>query len=110
MLFNLHNGQMRFSSIQTGSKPIFRDKSPKGLLMMRGIDGSHQGTYRADKLGNIDVVASKHIDVMLGLGYPIYNGNGKMVPVLKDDLIYPNLNMDSQYWRKINEAKNSRRD
>jgi len=101
---------MRFSSIQTGSKPIFRDKSPKKMLMMRGIDGSHPGLYRANKIGNIDVVASKHIDVMFGLGYPIYAGDGKMNPVPKDDLIYPNLNMDSEYWRKIQEAKNLRRD
>ena len=109
MLFNIHNGQMRFSSVQTGSKPIFRNKSPKGILMMARIDGTENGVYRADKLGNIDVKASGHIDTMVGLGYPIYDGDGKMSPVPKDDLVYPNLNMDSSYWRKINEAKNLRR-
>lgn len=110
MLFNLHNGQVRFSSVQTGSKPIFRNKSPKKMLMMAHIKDGNQGIYRADELGNIDVLAPVHIDVMVGLGYPIYAGDGKMKPVPKDDLIYPNLNMDSEYWRKINEAKNLRRD
>ncbi|MBA7698130.1 hypothetical protein ES703_106805 [subsurface metagenome] len=110
MLFNIHHGQMRFSSIPTGSKPMFRNKSPKKMLMMAHIKGGHQGVYRADKLGNIDVVAPAHIDVMVGLGYPIYDGDGKMNPVPKDDLIYPNLYMDSTYWRKINQAKNLGRD
>jgi len=109
MLFNIHNGQMRFSTIQTGSKPIFRNKSPKAMLLMSRLDGTGGGKYRADKLGNIDVVAAKHIETMVGLGYPIYDGDGKTVPVPKDELIYPNLNMDSTYYRKINEAKNLRR-
>lgn len=119
MLFNLHNGQMRFSSIDTGSKPIFRDKSPKKMLMMAHIEGTDQGIYRADKLGNIDVVAPQHIDVMIGLGYPIYNGDGRFVPIPEGDgirvvpvpwgdLIYPNLDLTSSYWRRINEAKNLR--
>lgn len=109
MLFNIHNGQMRFSSIDTGSKPIFRDKSPKRMLMMAHIKGTFQGIYRADKFGNIDVVAPEHIDVMVGLGYPIYNGNfGSIIPVPKEDLIYPNLDLTSPYWRKINEAKSLR--
>lgn len=110
MLFNIHNGQMRFSSIQTGSKPIFRNKSPKSMLMMRGIRGGHEGEYRADKMGNIDVIALKHIEVMVGLGYPIYNGDGKTKIASKDDLIYPNNNLDSTYWQKILEAKNLRRE
>ena len=109
MLFNLHNGQVRFSSIPTGSKPIFRNKSPKKMLMMAHLRGG-QGIYRADERGNIDVVAPVHIDVMVGLGYPIYDGDGKMNPVPKDDLIYPNLNMDSPYWRRINEAKKLRKE
>jgi len=109
MLFNIHHGQVRFSSIQTGSKPIFRDKSPKGMLMMSRIDGTENGVYRANKLGNIDVRAPEHISSMVGLGYPIYNGDGKTNPVPKDSLIYPNLDLDSLYWRKINEAKNMRR-
>jgi len=110
MLFNIHFGQVRFSSIQTGSKPIFRPKSPKGMLLMNKIDGTPYGKYTADKLGNIDIVAPQHIDVMIGLGYPIYCGDGKRTPVPLDDLIYPNNNTDSGYWRKINEAKNLRRD
>ena len=109
MLFNIHQGQMRFSSIPTGSKPIFRNKSPKKILMMRNIHrGDEAYTYRADKLGNVDVVIPKHIDVMVGLGYPIYNGDGKTSPVPKDSLIYPNLNPDSTYWRRISEIKNLR--
>ena len=109
MLFNIHNGQVRFSSIQSGSKPIFRNKSPKSMLMVQHIRGLHQGSYRADKLGNIDVEVPVHIDVMVGLGYPIYDGDGKQCPVPKDDLIYPNLDPKSAYWRKINEAKSRRR-
>lgn len=110
MLFNLHNGQVRFSSIQTGSQPIFRNKSPKKLIMMRSIRGGEAAEYRADKLGNINVVAQKHIDVMVGLGYPIYDGDGKMKPVPRDDLLYPNNNLDSAYWQKINEAKHLRKE
>ena len=110
MLFNIQNGQVRFSSIQTGSVPIFRDKTPKKLIMMQGVKGDGKGgLFRADKLGNIDVKAPEQIDTMIGLGYPIYDGDGKMNPVPKDDLIYPNLNMDSEYWRLINKAKNLRR-
>lgn len=114
MLFNLHNGQMRFSSIDTGSKPIFRDKSPKGHVSMVKIispkgDIDHRGGYDADKLGNIDVTISEHISTMIGLGYPVYNGDGKTYPVPKVDLLYPNTNLDSLYWRKINEGKNMRR-
>ena len=107
MLFNIHYGQVRFSTIQAGSKPIFRPKSPKSMLMMVHLKGG-QGIYRADKLGNIDVRAPEHISTMVGLGYPIYNGDGKTAR--KEDLIYPNLDIDSHYWRKINEAKNLRRD
>ena len=110
MLFNIHNGQVRFSSIQTGSKPIFRDKSPKVMLMMSRLDGTEHGVYRANKLGNIDVKAPEHIDTMVGLGYPIYDGDGITNPAPKNDLIYPNLNLDSSYWRKINEGKNLRRE
>jgi len=106
MLFNIYNGQVRFSSIQTGSKPIFRPKSPKGRLMMGRTSRGIEADYRADKLGNIDVKDPKHIDTMVGLGYPIYDGDGKTKPVPKDDLVYPNLNLDSTYWRRINEAKN----
>jgi len=108
MLFNIHNGQMRFSSIDTGSKPIFRNKSPKGMLLMSRIDGTENGIYRANKMGNIDVIAPEHIDVMVGLGYPIYDGDGIRFPAPKDDLLYPNMNLDSAYWRKINEAKGQR--
>ena len=76
MLFNIHNGQMRFSSVTTGSLPIFRNKSPKKSLSFCGLKpGERLITYRADALGNIDVVAAKHIDAMVGLGYPIYNGS-----------------------------------
>ena len=105
MLFNIHNGQVRFSSIQTGSIPVFRNKSPKAMLMMSRLDGTSNGVYRANRLGNIDVRAPEHIDSMVGLGYPIYEGDGIMNPVPKDDLLYPNLNLDSSYWRKINAAK-----
>ncbi|HUT68664.1 MAG TPA: hypothetical protein VMW86_08990 [Dehalococcoidales bacterium] len=106
MLFNLHNGQVRFRS---AGEPIFRNKAKFGRLYMRQIKGFHQGIYNADQLGNIDVQAPEHIDVMVGLGYPIYDGDGKQNPVPKDDLIYPNLDLKSTYWRRIKEAKSSRR-
>ena len=114
MLFNIHNGQVRFSSVQTGSQSLFRPKSPKGHISMIKIISplgviDHKGGYEADEIGNINVEIPKHIDTMIGLGYPIYDGDHKQYPVPKDDLIYPNLNMDSSYWRKINEAKNLRR-
>lgn len=106
MLFNIQNGQMRFSSIQTGSTPIFRNKRKMGQIMMGRLKDGSEVDYRADKRGNIDVRYPKHIDVMVGLGYPIYNGNGKVSPTRRDDLIYPNLSMDSPYWQRINEGKN----
>ena len=105
MLFNLHHGQVRFSSIQTGSKAIFRPKSPKGVLLMKKIDGTPYGKYTTDKLGNIDIVAPEHVDVMVGLGYPIYDGDGVTFPSSMRDMIYPNLDPTSPYWRKIQEAK-----
>jgi len=108
MKFNIHNGQMRFSSISTGNKPIFRNKSPKKMLMVRSVNGGEATSYRADSLGNIDAVIPQHIDVMVGLGYPIYSGDGKTRPVPKDMLIYPNSNLDSTYWQRINEIKNLR--
>src|SRR3972149_6203700 len=102
MLFNIQHGQVRFSSL---GKPVFRHKAKFGRLYMMQIKGMHQGIYDADKLGNIDVRAMEHIDTMVGLGYPIYNGDGKTYPVPLDDLIYPNLDVNSEYWRGINEAK-----
>lgn len=108
MIFNLHNGQVRFSSIQQGSKPIFRPKPPMGRLMMCKLRDGSKIDYRADALGNIDVVAPLHIDTMIGLGYPIYNGDGKMKPVPLDDLVYPNNDPASGYWRMINQAKSLR--
>jgi len=105
MLFNIHHGQMRFSSIQEGNKPIFRNKRPMGTLFMGHIKGIESIRYDADTFGNIDVLAPEHIEAMVGLGYPIYDGDGKMNPVPKGDLVYPNLNIDSTYWRKINETK-----
>ena len=106
MLFNLHYGQVRFT---TSGQPYHRPKSPMGRLMMRQIKGKHQGDYKADKMGNIDVQVSEHIDVMIGLGYPIYDGDGKLYPVPPDDLIWPSPVLDSPYWRKINEAKKRRK-
>ena len=103
MKFNLHHGQMRLGA---NGKPYYRPKSPKGLLMMGEIKGTHLGAYKADQLGNIDVEVPKHIDVMVGLGYPIYNGDGKTCPVPMDDLLFISANLNGTYWRKINEAKN----
>ena len=113
MLFNLHNGQVRFTSIDTGSKPIFRPKMKVGHISMGYIKGpqgnkTHNGGYQTDRLGNIDVTIPFHIDTMIGQGWPIYDGDFLTYPVPKMDLIYPNMNLDSSYWRKINEAKSLR--
>ena len=102
MKFNLHHGQMRLGA---DGKPYYRPKRPMGLLMMGTIQGVHEGSYRADKLGNIDVEVPKHIDVMVGLGYPIYNGDGKTCPVPMDDLLFISADLNGAYWRRINEAK-----
>ena len=114
MLFNLHNGQVRFTSIDTGSKPLFREKMKVGHISMGYIKGplgniTHRGGYQTDKLGNIDVTIPFHIDTMIGQGWPIYIGNGHL-PVSQLDLLYPDMDMDSFYWRKINEGKNMRRE
>lgn len=105
MLFNLHYGQVRLG---TDGKPYFRPKRPMGRLMMGRIKGFSQTEYRADEIGNIDVRAPEHIDVMVGLGYPIYDGDGKTYPVPPDDLIWVTPFMDSPYWTKIAEAKSHR--
>ena len=97
---------MRFSSIQTGSTPIFRNKHKMGTLIMGHIKGIESIRYDADKFGNIEVEAPEHIDAMVGLGYPIYDGDDNLCPVPKDDLIYPNNNLASTYWQRINKAKN----
>ena len=115
MLFNVHNGQMRFTAADKGSKPIFRDKMKVGHMSIghiKDLQGNitHRGGYKSDKLGNIDVAIHYHLDTMIGQGWPIYNGDGKTYPVPKDDLIYPNMNLSSTYWQRINEAKNLRRD
>ena len=41
---------------------------------------------------------------MVGLGYPIYDGDKKMYPVPLDDLLFPNIKPDSEYWKRINQA------
>lgn len=105
MKFNLHYGQVRFG---TDGKPYFRPKRPMGRLMMSKLKDGTVIDYRADALGNIDVNVLEHIDCMVGLGYPIYDGDGKMSPVPPDDLLWPSPVIGSQYWRKIEEAKNLR--
>jgi len=104
MKFNIQFGQMRDKDGQM----YFNPKRPFGKLMMQGVKTGTTNEYVADEYGNIEVVIPKHIEVMVGLGYPIYDGNGSK-PVTRDDLLYPNLHMDSQYWRKINEALARRR-
>lgn len=115
MLFNLYNGQIRFGAMDKGSIPYFRPKMKVGnisIKKVRGVQGKieHHGGYQADKLGNIDVRIPFHIDIMIGHGWPIYNGNGKTYPVPRLDLLYPTNSLDSLYWRKILEAKNIRRE
>ena len=109
MLFNLHNGQVRFGALDRGAVPYFRPKMKVGSISIKKVKGvrgniEHKGGYESDKLGNIDVRIPAHIDIMVGHGWPIYNGDGKTCS--KEELIYPNLDLTSQYWRKINEGKN----
>lgn len=93
---------------------VYRAKSPKSSLIMqdyrKGVPVKEKAQYRADGLGNIDIKNPKHIEVMVGLGYPIYNGDGKMYPVPLDDLLFPNLNMDSEYYRRIQQALYARKE
>ena len=105
MKFNIHHGQVRF---QTDGKPYFRKKRPMGRLMMSKLRDGTMVDYRADALGNIDVQVPEHIDTMIGLGYPVYDGDEKTTPVPLDDLLWPSSILSSQYWRKIEEAKNLR--
>lgn len=102
MKFNLHYGQMRLG---TNGKPYYRPKRPMGTLSMGKIDGKQLAAYRTDSIGNIDVIAPQHIDVMVGLGYPIYDGDGKTYPVPMDDLLWITAKLDSTYWHKIEQAK-----
>lgn len=115
MKFNLHHGAMKFD---VAGKEVYRDKSPKKSITMKRIDGGgHNGRYEADEMGNIEVTISKHIDTLVTLGYPIYNGDGKLAkdgegrvyPIPRNDLLYPNKNLTSQYWQKVMEEKNRRR-
>lgn len=106
MLFNIHFGQMRLR----GGSMVFIDKSPMGKLVMQNFDKSLAGDkreYVADELGNIDVTDPRHIETMVGLGYPLYDGgNRKLCPVPLDDLLYPSINSKSEYWKRINQATN----
>lgn len=111
MLFNLHNGQIRFGAMDKGSIPYFRPTMKVGSISIKkvmGVQGKieHHGGYQTDKLGNIDVRIPFHIDIMVGHGWPIYNGDGIREPG-KMDLIYPTNDLTSPYWQKINEAKNA---
>lgn len=99
MKFNIHFGQMR----EKDGQMYFVPKTPKGKLIMQGMKDGTSDEYVADELGNIEVTTPKHINVMVGLGYPIYNGNG-IKPVPRDDLLFPNLHLDSEYWRQINKG------
>lgn len=115
MKFHLERGQMRARKDSSGiMKMQYIPKSPKGSLMMAGVKmvGLNSGKsveYTTDKIGNINIKASEHIQVMIGLGYPIYDGDGKQHPVPMDDLLYPTLEPNSSYWQRINEALHTRR-
>ena len=103
MLFNIHRGQKRIR----GGVMTYIPKSPRSKLIMQDWDGGlprGKKEYIADKLGNIDVTGPRHIETMVGLGYPIYNGDGKLCPVPLDDLLFPSINPKSEYWNKINQA------
>lgn len=108
MLFNIHHGQMRVGAIPgKGRAMVFRPKNPQKLLQMQDWDAKGPKArveYRADALGNIDVLHPKHIETMVGLGYPLYDGDGKLAPVPMDDLLYPTLELNSEYWKQINRA------
>ena len=111
MLFNLHNGQVRFGAMDKGGIAYLRKKMKVGSISIKKVKGvqgniEHRGGYDADKLGNIDVRIPSHIDIMIGHGWPIYNGDGKTCS--NGDLIYPNLDLTSPYWQKINEGKSLR--
>jgi hypothetical protein len=107
MLFNIHYGQKRVGTIPgKGRAMVFRPTSPRKMILMQnyssGIKGPKQ-LYRADALGNIDVTHPAHVQVMVGLGHPIYIGNGKL-PVEPEDLLWPTLEPDSQYWKAVSQA------
>lgn len=72
--------------------------------MRRLKEGGESVTYLADKIGNIDVKAPLHIQTMMGLGYPVYDGDGKAYPVPADDLTWPRLETDSAYMKRCLEA------
>ena len=115
MLFNLHNGQVRFGALDKGSKPYFRPKMKVGHISIGKIKGQqgnieHDGGYKVDRLGNIDVTVPFHIDTMIGNGWPIYIGKGIIYPATERELLYPDNNLNSLYWQKILEAKNMRRE
>jgi hypothetical protein len=84
----------------------YRFKRPMGRLMMGKMRDGRLLDYKADTFGNVNVTDPQHIDSMVGLGYPIYNGDGKTKPVTKEMLIWPSLDLQSEYWRRINQAKN----
>ena len=101
MLFSVHYGQLRFRYGQWVHVP----KTPRSRLTMTRLkEGGESVTYFANKVGNIDVKAPLHIETMMGLGYPIYDGDGKTYPVPPDDLVWPRLEADSTYMRRCLEA------
>lgn len=103
VVFNIHFGQMRLR----GGQMVFIPKHPMSMLIMQNWDSGTKGDkieYKADPMGNIEVAHPRHIETMVGLGYPIYNGDGRTYPVPMDDLLYPSIHPDSEYWRLINQA------
>lgn len=103
VVFNIHFGQMRLR----GGNMVHLPKSPRSMLIMQDYDSGvkkAKSEFNADKLGNIEVSQPRQIETMVGLGYPIYAGDGKMCPVPMDDLLYPSVHPGSEYWKRINQA------
>ncbi len=107
--FNLHAGKMRFRpgrsitvgpegvpSIGLGPKDtmVHMQKRPVGRLMIAHPKTGETIEYVADKIGNIEVDIPEHIKGLMGHGYAIYKGDGKVFKM--DDMIWPHFDKGAE--------------
>ena len=89
MKFNLWYGQKRPTANQPGNF-YYRPKSAKKALIMNAFDPDNKRAkkrYDVDTCGNIEITFAPHIQILVGLGYPIYKGNGLIASM--DDCLFP---------------------
>lgn len=117
VVFNLHFGQARPKLLSKGRpvEMVHRHTTPKREIQMsRQASGRATCPYRADELGNIEVTDEEDIlnlgphqrvdGVEVGLGYPLYIGEG-VGPVTREDLLFWLEPLDEEKYRILTEQE-----